>query len=182
MQLAEDLQRIADIAASYADEGERLDGVLAAEPASGERLYLCAYARGEERAWLVLDASGAPLGSRARVRDAVTIAAMCELAEETAGGGDLTELRSQLVTLRLTENPPGIDEAEDAALALERAIAPPPRVATPEYLDSVGAATRRLERALGGESSPFAAAMQASLGSVEALAHEVETRYKRPLG
>ena len=49
----------------------------------------------------------------------------------------------------MTEQPDGIEEAEEAALALERAIGAPPRVASPAYLDAVGAATRRLELALG---------------------------------
>nr|MBA2475574.1 hypothetical protein [Actinomycetota bacterium] len=45
-----------------------------------------------------------------------------------------------------------------------------------------GMATRRLERALGEDgASPFAAAMQSATGVVEALAHEVEERYKQPL-
>src|SRR3712207_7331385 len=44
------------------------------------------------------------------------------LAVESAGGGDLTELRTQLVSLRLREAPPGIAEAEEAALTLERTI------------------------------------------------------------
>ena len=84
--------------------------------------------------------------------------------------------------LRLTENPEGIDEAEDAALALEGAIGSPPRVATPAYLDEVGAATRRLEQALGTNGvSPFAEAMKQGVAAVEALTLEVEGAYKRPL-
>ena len=66
----------------------------------------------------MLDARGRVVEDRALVRDAVSIVTMCELAEEAAGGGDLDELRSRLVALRLTENPPGIDEAEEAAIEL----------------------------------------------------------------
>ena len=69
---------------------------------------------------------------------AVSIAALCELAEEAAGGGKLEELRAQLLSLRLTEHPEGIEEAEEAALELERTIGAPPRLATPAYLDAVG--------------------------------------------
>jgi hypothetical protein len=116
------------------------------------------------------------------VRDAVSIAALCEIAEETAGGGDLEDLRSQLVALRLTENPAGIDEAEDAALALEATIGTPPRIASPEYLDALGTATRRLERALGSDAqSPFANAMRGAAPVVDELARDVEAHYKLEL-
>jgi hypothetical protein len=182
VDLGAELERIAAIAAGHAADGERLSGVLPAEPEAGARIYLCAFERGEQRSWLALDGGGEPVLSRARVREAVSIAALCELADESAGGGDLSELRSQLVALRLTENPPGIDEAEEAALALERVVGAPPRLATPAYLDAVGAATLRLERALGdSSSSPFAAAMQQGRGTVDELARQVESGYKREL-
>jgi hypothetical protein len=107
---------------------------------------------------------------------------MCEVAEEAAGGGDLTALRERLRELRETEAPEGIDEAEDAARALAEALRPEPRLATTDYLDSLGAAARRLEQALGdGGGSPFAAAMQQALPAVEELAADVERTYKGPL-
>ena len=59
--------------------------MLAAEPVQRWRVYVCAFATGERRAWLVLDAGGAPVTSRARVREAVSIAALCEIAGEAAG-------------------------------------------------------------------------------------------------
>ena len=94
----------------------------------------------------------------------------------------VTELRARLVALRLTEAPLGIEEAEAAALELEQAIGAPPRVASPSYLDDVGAATARLERALGdGLDSPFAAAMRAASQTVVDLASAVELAYKVPL-
>jgi hypothetical protein len=115
------------------------------------------------------------------VRDAVSIAALCELADENAGGGDLSDLRSRLVSLRLTEHVE-VDEADEAALALESVVGSPPRVATPAHLDAVGAATLRLERALGETAaSPFAAAMQQARVAVDELALEVESGYKLPL-
>ncbi len=180
MSLPEDLERIAAVAAAFAADEEAVAGVLPAEPQPGRRVYLCAFARGEEeRSWLALDDAGAPLRERAHVREAVSITALCELAEETAGGGRLDELRSQLATLRLTENPPGIEQAEEAALELERVIGVPPRVASPVRLDEVGAATRRLEHALGdAAASPFAEAMKLALAAVEALTAEVEAAYK----
>ena len=182
MELAEELERIAALAEAYAAEGERLAGVLPAEADPGARVYVCAFEHGDDRSWVALDGDGAPLRSRARVRDAVSIAALCELADENAGGGDLSDLRSRLVTLRLTEHVEGIDEAEDAALALEALVGSPPRLATPAHLDAVGAATLRLERALGETAtSPFAAAMQQARVAVDELALEVESGYKLPL-
>jgi hypothetical protein len=184
--LADELQRAAAAAGRFAEPGEELAGVLAAEPSDGARVYLCAFVQASGvrsgRAWLALDDAGRPIASRGLVREAVSIAAMCEIAAEAAGGGDLAELRSQLVALRLTEQPLGVEEAEDAALELERAVGVPPLVATTSYLDAVGAAAIRLERALGdGGGSPFAAAMKASVAVVDALAGEVERGYKLPL-
>jgi len=130
----------------------------------------------------VLDEAGEPVARRERVRDAASIVAVCELAEETAGGGQLEELRQQLVQLRMTENPPGIEDAEAAALALERTIGSPPRVASPAFLDAVGVATMELERALGqAGGSAFAEAMKASIETVEAFVREVERAYKLEL-
>lgn len=177
-----DLERIAEAAGRFAGEGESLSGVLAAEPAPGRLAYLCVYESPAGRAWLALDADGEPVESRLLVRDAASIAALVELAADAAGGGQLEELRSQLVSLRLRENPPGIDEAEEAAHALEHVVGAPPRLASPALLDEIGAATRRLEVALGtAGGSPFAEAMKASTAAVEALVAEVEAGYKAPL-
>ena len=180
--LSDELERVADAARSFAAPGEELAAVLPAAPRE-RRVYLCAFDCGrDETAWLALDEDGAPVTSRALVRDAVSIAALCEVAEDTAGGGDLEDLRSQLLSLRLRENPPGIEEAEEAALHLQRTLAGAPRVATAAYLDDVGAATRRLERALGEDAaSPFAAAMQTAAGAVDALTAAVESNYKGDL-
>ena len=184
MALTEELAEAAEAAAAHADPGEELRAVLPTEPFGGARIYLCAYERASDgrRSWLALDAAGSPVHARATLRDAVSIAALCELAEETAGGGDVAELRGRLVAVRLTENPPGIEEAEEAALALETALGSPPRVASPAYLDAVGTAAHRLEQALGDASgSPFAAAMRTAMVAVDALTTEVEAAYKLEL-
>ncbi|MGH2921343.1 MAG: hypothetical protein ACRDKU_04665 [Gaiellaceae bacterium] len=182
MALRDDLDQAARAAMTLAESGDELLGVVPAEPAPGERSYLCAYGRGDERTWLVLDDSGNPVTDREAVSRAASIAAMCELAEESAGGGELDELRERLVAIRLTESPDGIEAAEEAALELQQVIGSPPRVAEPAYLDRVGAATRRLELALGDAgSSPFSSAMKTGLASVEDFVHEVESHYKRPL-
>jgi hypothetical protein len=178
--LLDDLERIAAVAAAHAAEGEALSGVLAAEPAAGGRVYLCAYASRDGHSWLALGDGGSPIADRELVRRAASLVALCEVAEESAGGGELDELRSRLVALRLTENPPGIDEAEEAVLALQRVIGATPRLATPAFLDEVGAATRRLEQALGESGiSPFAEAMKYATRAVEDFTIDVEANYKQ---
>lgn len=177
MALTDDLERIA----AAASEHGPVTGVLAAEPGRGRRLYLIAFGADESREWLVLDDHAAPVERKDDVRDTASIVAMCELAGDLAGGGDLETLRSQLAQVRMVEQPPGIEEAEEAALALERTIGAPPRLATPSFLDEVGAATMALERALGETSSPFSAAIRASTGAVEEFVADVERGYKLPL-
>jgi hypothetical protein len=178
MTVAEDVGRIASAAAAFAEPGEELAGVLAAETL-GRRVYLCAFESAEGRAWLALGAAAEPLTDGRLVREAASLAALCEVAEESAGGGHLSELRARLAELRQTDNPEGIEEAEAAATALAQTLQPEPRIASGAYLDVLGSASRRLEQALGESGvSPFAAAMQAALGSVEGLAAEVEGNYK----
>jgi hypothetical protein len=177
MALTDDLERIAAVASAHGP----VSGVLAAEPGRGRRLYLIAFGGDDDRAWLVLDDEGAPVTRRDDVRDTASIVAMCELAGDLAGGGDLETLRSQLAQVRMVEQPPGIEEAEEAALALERTIGAPPRVAAPGFLDEIGAATMALERALGETSSPFSAAIRASTGAVEEFVADVERGYKLDL-
>lgn len=182
MALPEEIDAARRSALGFAEDGEELEGVVPAEPEAGERLYLCAFARGEERRWLVLDGGGRPVEDRRLVRDAAAIAALCELAEESAGGGELGELRARLVELRLTEAPDGIEEAEIAAAELQEAIRPAPRVASVEYLDALGAAATRLEHALGqAGGSPFAEAMRTGVPAADELADEVERGYRGTL-
>jgi hypothetical protein len=176
-----DLEAIAAAAAALAGPEETLAGVIPTEPEEGHRIYLCAF-QGSGRTWVALDGDGRAVAERALIRRAVSIAALCELAEEAAGGGKLEELRAQLVSLRLTEQPEGIEEAEEAALELERTIGSPPRVATPAFLDAVGAATRRLEQALGDDPrSPFTEAMKHGTTVVAELEREVLAGYKGEL-
>lgn len=169
MALVDDLERIAAAAEA---PNERVTGVLAAELLDGVRVYLCAY---ESGAWLALGHDGHPVGSRERVHAAASLAALCEVAEESAGGGDLPELRRRLRELDLMD-------ADAAAAELEAAILPPPRIATNAYVDALGAASRRLEQALGDEGgSPFAVALQQALPAIEELAAQVVARSTVPL-
>ena len=182
MALADDLERIAAVARSYED-GTELAGVLVTEPLRGARVYLCAFQSSEgAHAWLALDHAGEPVHGRREVRDAVSIAALCEVAEEAAFPGDLDELRGQLVALRITEAPEGIDEAEEAARALQLVLGAPPQVASPARLDAIGEAARRLERALDPTApSPFTDVLRAAGEVADALWRDVEAGYLQPL-
>ena len=181
MTAADDVARIAGAAAALATPGEELAGVLVAETL-GRRVYLCAFESAEGRTWLAVDEDAQPLTDGRLVREAASLAGLCEVAEESAGGGRLPELRARLAEIRETDNPEGIEEAESAAAALADTLQPEPRVASGAYLDALGAASRRLEQALGESGvSPFATTMQGAVGAVEELAADVERNYKVPL-
>jgi hypothetical protein len=83
--LSDDVSRIAAAAAAHATAGERVGAVLAVETATGERIYLCAFTNADGgQAWLALTDAGDPVTSRASVREAASIAALVEVAEEAA--------------------------------------------------------------------------------------------------
>lgn len=177
--LAEDLERIAAAAAALGP----VSGVIAAEPTAGRRVYVCAFDGDEEaQTWVALDERARPLRDRRLVRDAVSIAALCEVAEEAAFPGDLDELRAQLVALRIAEAPEGIAEAEAAARELQHVLGVPPQVASPGRLDEIGVAARRLETALDSTaSSPFTTAMRSAAAVADALWADVEAAYRDAL-
>jgi len=137
--LSNDVSRIAAAAGAYAGPGEEVAAVLPAEPAGGERVYLCGFeATDGTQSWLALDDKGSPVLSRELVRDAASIAAICEIAEESVDGSTPVELR----------------------------------VASPSYLDSLGAEA---------QNGDVAAAIQGALPAVEELAKDVESNYKLEL-
>lgn len=160
-----------------------MTGVIATEPRAGARVYLCSFDGADAtRSWLAVRDDGTPVRSRAELREAVSIAALCEVAGEAAGGGDLDALLASLAALREAEAPAGIEDAEKAARTLKAVVGEPPQVATPDRLDAIGAATRRLELELDPTAtSPFSAALQASEGAVGELEREVEAGYLVPL-
>jgi hypothetical protein len=182
VDLVADLERVAAAAAAHGN-GDPVVAVLATEPAPGVRRYLCAFeGGGGSRTWLALDGRADAVAHAHDVREAVAIAALCEVAEESAFPGDLDELRAQLVALRISEDPLGIDEAEAAARELQPALGSPPHLASPGRLDVIGIAARRLERALDPAApSSFAAAMQSAQPAVDELVREVETAYRLAL-
>jgi hypothetical protein len=139
VSLSEDVGRIAEAAARYAVPGEELAAVLPVEPASGERVYLCAFDLADgSQSWLALDDRGSPLTNRTLIRDAASIAALVEIAEESAA------------------IPTG-DE---------------PRLASPAYLDSLGAA---------GANGDVAGALQTALPAIDELTRDLELNYKLEL-
>ena len=139
MSLSEDVGRIAEAAARYAAPGEELAAVVPVEPASGERVYLCAFALADgAQSWLGLDDRGSPLTNRTLIRDAASIAALVEVAEESAAV-------------------PAGDE---------------PRLASPAYLDALGAA------AANGD---IAGALQSALPAIDELTRDLELNYKLEL-
>jgi len=139
VSLSEDVGRIAEAAARYAAPGEELAAVVPVEPASGERVYLCAFALADgAQSWLGLDDRGSPLTNRTLIRDAASIAALVEVAEESAAV-------------------PAGDE---------------PRLASPAYLDALGAA------AANGD---IAGALQSALPAIDELTRDLELNYKLEL-
>jgi hypothetical protein len=83
MAISDDLARIAVAAGAHAQPAEEVAAILVTESPSRRRTYLCAYDDGVRRAWLALDDNGEPVLSRARVREAVSVAALYEIAAET---------------------------------------------------------------------------------------------------
>jgi hypothetical protein len=183
MELADELDRVAGLAARHVDASDVVSGVIASEPRVGERVYLCSVDGGDGlRSWIAIREGGEPVRSRRELREAVSIAALCEVATDAAGGGDLDALIAGLAELRRAEAPPGIEDAEEAARALRVLLSDPPQVASPGWLDEIGAATRRLERELDPAApSPFSSAMQSAQAAVSELQREIEAGYRLPL-
>jgi hypothetical protein len=181
--LADELERIVGSARDYADSGDEVSAVIPTEPAPDRRIYLCALdGKDGYRSWLALTDDGRPVTARSDLREAVSIAALCEVAADAAGGGDIDSLIASLEELREREDPPGIEAATDAARALRGVIGEPPQVATPARLDAIGAAARRLEQELDpGAASPFASAMRSCEGAVAELQREIEGGHRLPL-
>ena len=138
--LSDDVQRAAVAAKRFAEDGERVEAVLPAEPAEGERVYLVAFSGDDGgRSWIALDDAAQPVTSRDRVRESVSIAAMVEVVVDAVAESD------------------GSPEA---------------RVASPRYLDDLGAVA-------GGAG--VTAAIQGAVAAVDELAKDVEANYKLEL-
>lgn len=176
MALADDVARMEKAAAAFGD-GKRLGGVLPVD-ALGHRVYLCVYWVGDDDegvAWLVLDPDVEPVVNRQLVREAASLASLCEIAED-----HLIEVELPQAKARLAEAPN--EEAEAAFKAVLELFPPEVHVGSGARLDVLGAAAQRLEHALGeGAVTPFSAALQSAFGSVAAFADDVERSYPLPL-
>jgi hypothetical protein len=178
--LEPDLARVVALAQVHGEPGDEVSAVLPTEPEAGRRVYLCAFDGGDGfRSWLAVDEEGVPVASRSEVRSAISIAALCEVAAEAAGGGDVDDLLARLDELRAREAPAVIEAAIDAARRLREVLGDPPQLASPARLDAIGVATRALEKELDPTgASPFGAAMQASQDAVAELQREIEAGYR----
>ena len=98
MSLPEELEQIAVAAHAFADAGEELAAVIPAEPGQGVRVFLCAFSSGDERSWIALRPDGQAVLDRSLLRDAISIAALCELAEDCADGLEVLEEPPRIAT------------------------------------------------------------------------------------
>jgi hypothetical protein len=184
VSLVRDVDRAAELAGAHAAPGDVVSGVVAAEPGPGRRIYVCSFDDADaRRSWLAIREDGSVVASRVELREAVSIAALCELAADAAGGGDVDALIERLAEVRRLEAPDGIEAAQEAASALRAVLGDPPQLATPERLDAIGTASRRLELALDPlAASPFTHALRSADAAVAELQREIEAGYRIALG
>ena len=183
MSLAAEVERVARLAAAHAGPDATVSGVVPTEPRPGAPVYVCSFDGADgSRGWLAVRDDGSAVADRLELRAAVSIAALCELAEDVAGGGELDALIERLEEIGRTESPPGIENAAAAARDLLAVLGEPPQLATPERLDAIGASTRRLERELDpAGASAFSLAMRSGQAAVGELQRDVEAGYLLPL-
>lgn len=153
MTLVDELERAHALGANLAAGGEQVAAVMAAETSAGRRTYLIAYDRSEGFGYVLIDERGDPVRDRRLVRDAVSVIAMAERAEEVAGalGADRLAARFRDVEDRLGPlRRPAAEAAAGVAAAADGVAeaAAGPRVASPQYLDRIGHAAAELSAAL----------------------------------
>ncbi len=150
MTLEQELEATLAAAGRHARDGEQAVAVMAAEPQSGTRVYVVAFAAGDELAYVVLDVAGAPVADRRLVKDAVSLAALAERAEEVAGATAADELVERFGEAAAVLTAAGDAEAAAAARAVTVTAghlgqeAAGPRPATPVYLDRMAALASEL--------------------------------------
>jgi hypothetical protein len=154
MTLEQELEGTFAAAGRHARDGEQAVAVMAAEPQSGTRVYVVAFAAGDELAYVVLDRAGAPVANRRLVKDAVSLAALAERAEEVSGATAADELVERFGEAEEVLRRAGDKEAATAAAAVVAAArslaegASGPRAATPVFLDRMAALAAGLAAAL----------------------------------
>ncbi len=92
MTLEQELEATLAAAGRLARDGERAVAVMATEPQSGARVYVVAFAAGDDLATWRSTTAGAPVTDRRLVKDAVSLAALAERAEEVSGATAADEL------------------------------------------------------------------------------------------
>jgi hypothetical protein len=118
MALSDDLERIAGAATSHAAAGETVAAILTTESPNGERTYVCAFSDGARRRWLAFDDTGAPVVARNRVREAVSVAALHEVAAEVGEAAQHVPSVATLASLDdLGTQDPGVATAIRDAMA-----------------------------------------------------------------
>jgi hypothetical protein len=146
-----DLLRAAAAASSRARPGESVVAVLAAAPFFGPVLYLCALRAGPEDAplaWVAVDEAGSIVSDERLVREAASLSALCETAEEAAGVLLADQVaRAAHAAIPYAGEHPQVKEAlrmvEHHAKALAE-LAGGVRLATATYLDELADAARTL--------------------------------------
>jgi hypothetical protein len=125
VDVGRELEQAAAAAASFAEPGETVSAVVAAEPSPDRRTYLCAFDGPAGRTWLALDAAGGPVTSRDRVRESISIAAVCEVAEETTGEiGEIVRVASPAYIDELAaQQGPAVTAAFSEAVAIADELA-----------------------------------------------------------
>ena len=156
MSLERELEAAAGAARAHAAAGGPVLAVMAAQPGRSERVYLVALGHGDDHAYVALDAALAPIADRRLVRDAVVMLGLAERAEEASIALHADQLEEEFAAAQdaleqagRTQQAAAAADVREALTALS-AAAQGPRVATPEYLDRLGAASGRLAVALNG--------------------------------
>jgi hypothetical protein len=155
MSLELELEAARDAAESLAGDGEQVAAVMASEPGLAARVYLIAFEADGEHSYLALGADLSPVHDRRLVRDAVVMLALAERAEEASVALQAEQLEQEFATAERAlrdAHPAEAAAAADVRSALQHLAeaADGPRVATPLYLDTIGAASGRLAVALVG--------------------------------
>jgi hypothetical protein len=193
MTLEVELQAAHAAARALAGAGESVAAVMAAEPGLGYRVYVVAIERGGELSYLALDGALEPLLDRRLVREAVTMLGLAERAEEASTAITTDQLDAPFGEAERALRTAGQEAAATAAAAVRDALAAlsaaaaGPRLATPLFLDRVGAAAAELGRCLDDyrfHAERLSDGAQAATPEVEAawMALALATRAGDPSG
>jgi hypothetical protein len=147
-----DLLRAAAAASARAEPGESVVAVLAAAPFLGPVLYLCALRAGPEDAplsWVAFDDAGVTVTDERLIREAASLSALCETAEEASGAllaDEVARTAHAGILLAGDDHPSvkdalrGVEHAARGLVGLSEGV----RVASAPYLDQLADAARTL--------------------------------------